>query len=84
MNALSADTEKAAAECSRIETEKNAAENRYRTMLLSVEENFEAIRRQLVEEHADNCPLCGQSIKDHIQDLLYHQRSQFSCLYEDP
>ena len=65
-NALSADAEKAAAECSRIETEKNAAENRYRTMLLSVEENFEAIRRQLVEEHADNCPLCGQSIKDHI------------------
>lgn len=66
LSELRADADKKSEECKRIEKEKDAAENRYRTMLLSMEENFEAIRRQLVEEHALNCPLCGQSIEEHI------------------
>ena len=66
LSELTADADKKSEECRRIEKEKDAAENRYRTMLLSMEENFEAIRRQLVEEHATNCPLCGQSIEGHI------------------
>lgn len=62
----------------RLEKEKDDAENRYRTMLLSVEENFAAIRRQLVEEHASNCPLCGQSIKEHLQE--WNDKHYFSAL----
>ena len=65
LHALRSESKKASEEYERIEKDKNAAENRYRTMLLSVEENFEALRRQLIEEHATNCPLCGQAIKEH-------------------
>ena len=68
LEVLSKEAEKATAEYKQSENEKNAAESRYRTMLLSIEENFEAIRHQLVEEHASNCPLCGQSIKEHIHE----------------
>lgn len=60
-------SDKASEECLRIEKEKDDADSRYRTMLLSVEENFEVLRRKLVEEHASNCPLCGQSLLEHIQ-----------------
>ncbi|MDE6697517.1 MAG: AAA family ATPase [Muribaculaceae bacterium] len=55
---------KASEECTRLEKDKENSEGRYRTMLISVEENFKALRRQLAEEHASHCPLCGQSIKD--------------------
>lgn len=57
-------SQKASEECSRLEKDKENSESRYRTMLLSIEENFKAIRRHLAEEHASNCPLCGQSIED--------------------
>lgn len=59
-------SDKAAEECLRFEKEKEASESRYRTMQLSVEENFTALRKKLVTEHASNCPLCGQSIQDHL------------------
>ena len=76
LSELAAEADKKKEECRRIEKEKDAAENRYRTMLLSMEENFEAIRRQLVEEHAQNCPLCGQSIEGHIH--LWTSKDYFS------
>lgn len=78
-SSLKSDAEKASEECACLEKEKNASDSRYRTMLLSVDKKFEAIRRQLVEEHANNCPLCGQSIegfltawksKEYFSDIL--------------
>ncbi len=63
-----AEAEKASAESSRLEKEKIDSENRYRTMLLSVDEKFEAIRRKLAEEHAKYCPLCGHSIEEHVHE----------------
>ncbi len=68
LSSLSSDVVKASAETDRFEKEKIASENRYNTMLLSTNEKFEAIRKQLVEEHAKYCPLCGQSIQDHLQE----------------
>ena len=65
---LKADAERAAAKCAQTEKEKNEAESRYVTMHLSVEKNFKGIRRRLAEEHASNCPLCGQSISGRVND----------------
>lgn len=65
---LTAVLQKASEECSRLEKDKENSESRYRTMLLSIEENFKAIRRQLAEEHASHCPLCGQSIEDKFDE----------------
>lgn len=59
--------DKASEESIRLEKDKDTADSRYRTMLLSVEENFEALRRKLVEDHASNCPLCGQSLHNQLQ-----------------
>ncbi|MDE5794663.1 MAG: SMC family ATPase, partial [Muribaculaceae bacterium] len=61
-------SEKASAECGKLEKKKEESESRYRTMLQCVEDNFKAIRRQLAEEHATHCPLCGQSIEDKFQE----------------
>ena len=61
-------SEKASAECIRLEKVKEESESRFRTMLQSVEDNFKAIRRQLAEEHSKHCPLCGQSIEDKFQE----------------
>ncbi len=63
-----AEAEKASAESSRLEKEKIDSENRYRTMLLSVDEKFEAMRKKLVKDHAKYCPLCGQSIEGHMHE----------------
>lgn len=60
--------DKAMIECSEIAKEKETAENRYRTMLLSVDEKFTSLRHRLAQEHATNCPLCGQSIAKHIHE----------------
>lgn len=65
---LKEDAEKAAIKCAQTEKEKNEAESRYVTMHLSVEKNFEGIRHRLAEEHASNCPLCGQSISHHLHE----------------
>ncbi len=54
--------------CEILEKEKEIAESRYQTMHLSMKKNFEALRRQLIEDHASNCPLCGQSIKEHLHE----------------
>lgn len=61
-------SDKTSEESLQLEKEKELAESRYRTMLLSVEKNFEVLRRKLVEEHASNCPLCGQSLHEHIHN----------------
>lgn len=50
------------------EKEKDSAESRYKTMLLSVEEKFVVLRKKLVDTHASNCPLCGQSIDNHLKE----------------
>ncbi|MDE6511403.1 MAG: SMC family ATPase, partial [Muribaculaceae bacterium] len=65
---LKAEAERAAAKCAQTEKKKNEAESRYVTMHLSVEKNFKGIRRRLAEEHAANCPLCGQSISSLLND----------------
>lgn len=65
---LKEDAEQTTAKCAQTEKEKNEAESRYVTMHLSVEKNFEGIRHRLAEEHASNCPLCGQSIRNHIHE----------------
>lgn len=39
----------------------DAARNRYATMHLSIEKNFSLLRKRLVDEHAESCPLCGQN-----------------------
>ncbi|MDE6786647.1 MAG: hypothetical protein K2J46_06380, partial [Muribaculaceae bacterium] len=69
-------SEKASAECCKLEKEKEESESRYRTMLQCVEDNFKAIRRQLAEEHATHCPLCGQSIEDKFQ--VWNNENYFS------
>ena len=61
-------SDKSTEESIRLEKEKEASESRYRTMLLSIEEKFEVLRKKLVDEHASNCPLCGQPIKDHLHE----------------
>ncbi|MDE7420220.1 MAG: SMC family ATPase, partial [Muribaculaceae bacterium] len=68
LSELKSKADKASEESTRLEKEKDAADSRYRTMLMSVKKNFELIRKQLVDEHASNCPLCGQSIKDHLHE----------------
>lgn len=65
---LSAVSQTASEECFRLEKQKDNSESRYRSMLLSVEENFRSLRRQLAEEHATHCPLCGQSIEEKYHD----------------
>ncbi len=62
----------------RAEKEAERAEERYTTMHLSLSENFRELRRRLTEEHASNCPLCGQAIdahtlsadEDHFEQIL--------------
>ena len=47
------------------------ANERYLTMHLSVKEHFTSLRRKLVSEHSDHCPLCGQEMdwEKHIGTL---------------
>lgn len=40
------------------------SKNIHDTMKTSVEDTFIVLRKKLVEEHADTCPLCGQHISD--------------------
>lgn len=65
---LKINSDRAFEESKRLEKEKEVADSRYRTMLLSVEENFEVLRRKLIDEHATYCPLCGQPIQDHTHE----------------
>lgn len=53
------------AEETRLEQEMLAARNRYTTMHLSVQKNFNELRQKLVSEHISHCPLCRQAISDH-------------------
>ena len=53
------------AEESRLEKEMKQAQDRYTTMHLSMEQNFNELRQKLVDEHATHCPLCRQGIADH-------------------
>lgn len=68
LSELKAISDKAYEECLQSEKEKDIAESRYGTMHLSVKENFEILRKRLVEEHASNCPLCGQSLKTQLHE----------------
>lgn len=60
--------QKAVIECKKAEQDMKAAEDRYLTMHLSVDKNFKQLRSKLADEHAANCPLCGQSITDHLKE----------------
>ncbi len=67
--------------CKEAEEDKKAADNykklsdeaaqRYATMHLSVEENFNALRRRLGKEKAHSCPLCGQAKEWHDSDCEF-------------
>lgn len=68
LEAKKSEAQKASAESTRLEKEKIDSDNRYQTMKLSVDEKFEAIRRDLLSEHAKYCPLCGQMIEGHLHE----------------
>ncbi|MDE6560204.1 MAG: AAA family ATPase [Muribaculaceae bacterium] len=63
---LKVTADKAAKECKKAEKEMKDAEDRYMTMHLSVKKNFRELRRKLSDDHACNCPLCGQSISEFL------------------
>lgn len=61
-------SDKAVYACKKAEKDLKDSEERYMTMHLSVSKNFRELRRKLSEEHASICPLCGQSISDHLKE----------------
>ena len=53
--------------------EADKASKRLTTMKMSLDDKIKLLRHQLYEQHADNCPLCGQHIQHiHLDDEFHN------------
>lgn len=61
-----------------------AAEKRFLTMRASVEDNLKELRVRLIREHAETCPLCGQSLHEMpVEEDFYKMLSPLEKEKED-
>lgn len=66
---LKAGSEKAEEVFMAMKSESEKADKLLTTMKMSIDETLVNLRHRLQEEHADTCPLCGQTINhDHLYD----------------
>ena len=69
LETLKQECEKAENYYSEKKTEADKANNRLTTMKMSIDDKLVELRRRLYDEHAETCPLCGQTITElHIDD----------------
>ena len=73
VNKLEAETTAARKETECLTALYEEARQRYDTMHLSVEENFNALRQRLALENAHTCPLCGQHKEWHNSETEFSE-----------